>query len=164
MATIHVNIQLKAGDTVNGLSGLKNCESGRGINLRLDGKALPPQGWLSPCSSSVDEIPPKVWRLTVFTSRAASEDGVQTFRYFRTWEEMLAAAQLYITAAKPFEYNDTRYVGKYANNPRLEINKDMDVVTVEYAYEWDDKRKRLGVVLAQERASTSIDWRKALAD
>lgn len=52
MATIHVNIQLKAGDTVNGLSGLKNCESGRDINLRLDGKAVAPEEWAAPCSPS----------------------------------------------------------------------------------------------------------------
>lgn len=43
MATIHANTQLKTGDTVNGLSSLKDCESGRGINLRLDGKAVVPE-------------------------------------------------------------------------------------------------------------------------
>jgi len=50
MATIHANTQLKTGDTVNGLSGLKDCESGRGINLRLDGKAVVPEEWAAPCS------------------------------------------------------------------------------------------------------------------
>ncbi len=49
MATIHANTQLKAGDTVNGLSGLKDCESGRCLNLRLDGKAVAPEGWPSVC-------------------------------------------------------------------------------------------------------------------
>lgn len=42
MATIHANTQLKTGDTINGLSGLKDCESGRCLNLRLDGKAVAP--------------------------------------------------------------------------------------------------------------------------
>ncbi len=50
MATIHANTQLKTGDTVNGLIGLKDCESGRGINLRLDGKAVVPEEWAAPCS------------------------------------------------------------------------------------------------------------------
>lgn len=50
MATIHANTQLKTGDTVNGLSSLKDCESGRGINLRLDGKAVVPEEWAAPCS------------------------------------------------------------------------------------------------------------------
>lgn len=50
MPTIHANTQLKTGDTVNGLSGLKDCESGRGINLRLDGKAVVPEEWAAPCS------------------------------------------------------------------------------------------------------------------
>ena len=49
MATIHANTQLKTGDTVNGLSGLKDCESGRCLNLRLDGKAVAPEGWSSVC-------------------------------------------------------------------------------------------------------------------
>lgn len=42
MPTIHANTQLKTGDTVNGLSSLKDCESGRCLNLRLDGKAVAP--------------------------------------------------------------------------------------------------------------------------
>ena len=49
MATIHANTQLKTGDIVNGLSGLKDCESGRCLNLRLDGKAVAPEGWPSVC-------------------------------------------------------------------------------------------------------------------
>ena len=49
MPTIHANTQLKTGDTVNGLSGLKDCESGRCLNLRLDGKAVAPEGWPSVC-------------------------------------------------------------------------------------------------------------------
>ena len=49
MPTIHANTQLKTGDTVNGLSGLKDCENGRCLNLRLDGKAVAPEGWPSVC-------------------------------------------------------------------------------------------------------------------
>lgn len=49
MATINANTQLQTGDTVDSLTGLQDCTSGRSINIRLDGKAVPPEGWAAPC-------------------------------------------------------------------------------------------------------------------
>ena len=49
MSHIPANIRLQAGDTVNSLTGLKDCASGRCINLRLDGKAVAPEGWAAVC-------------------------------------------------------------------------------------------------------------------
>lgn len=49
MATINANTQLQTGDTVDSLTGLQDCTSGHSINIRLNGKAVPPEGWAAPC-------------------------------------------------------------------------------------------------------------------
>ncbi|MDO4693653.1 MAG: glycoside hydrolase family 19 protein [Eikenella sp.] len=41
--------KLKQGDVVSGLTGLKDCASGRCLNVRLDGKGVAPPGWQSVC-------------------------------------------------------------------------------------------------------------------
>ena len=41
MTATDISNQLKIGDKVNGLSGLKDCGSGRCVEIRLDGRAVP---------------------------------------------------------------------------------------------------------------------------
>jgi hypothetical protein len=95
MATIHANTQLKTGDTVNGLSGLKDCESGRCLNLRLDGKAVAPQGWKSVC-----QPPESDYYFTLEGSVAkfwpsAGHRRMLPKTSFRTRQEMIAAAETF---------------------------------------------------------------------
>jgi|GEM_PF-1656649 hypothetical protein len=95
MATIHANTQLKTGDTVNGLSGLKDCESGRCLNLRLDGKAVAPQGWESVCKP-----PESDYYFTLEGSLgkywpSAGHRRMLPKTSFRTRQEMIAAAETF---------------------------------------------------------------------
>ena len=139
MSHIPANIRLQAGDTVNSLTGLKDCASGRCINLRLDGKAVAPEGWAAVC-----QPPPakKFFQITngYYRLRIGTVGHYQGEKNFRTLKEAQAALTAFLPA-KAIEAKAALQSGQmgfnktYAVGPYTGSHSDDDVVDASFRLE-----------------------------
>lgn len=139
MSHIPANIRLQAGDTVHSLTGLKDCGSGRCINLRLDGKAVAPQGWAAVC-----QPPPakKFFQIVngYYRLRVGKVGHYQGEKNFRTLQEAQAALAAFLPAkaidAKAALWSGQMGLNKtYAVGPYTGSSSDDDVVDVSFHLE-----------------------------
>lgn len=56
------------GNEIRGITDLRDCETGKCINVRLDGNALPPDGWESACKPPAAEQPDCLMQMHFYDS------------------------------------------------------------------------------------------------
>lgn len=93
-----------SGGTVNGIDGVIDCESGTGLDLRLDGLVKPPEDWSpdgSPPPGYIDDSSPTV------TSESGNGLGIWDFTVGTSWIADPAGApaeQTFPTAGQALQY------------------------------------------------------------